>query len=238
LASYDDASFSFKYAHNPRNGGFGQGNNVGVDNTSGDILLFLNPDTILVEPIFEELIRSVDQGFNIGGFRLVDLNFNDNDSIGLLPEYTWLSVPRSILLFLVRKSHVISKLVYPWGASLFVTRQSFLESGQFDEQIFLCNEEPDLIQRISNVNLLILEKYIIHLDGHTTELKSTRYDAFLDSTFYYHSKHNLNFSFFLFQSKLKMYVKICLKTVFFRNKEYEEMIVDRLSAFKRSLYGK
>ena len=37
---------------NPKNGGYGQGNNAGARLSTGKYLLFLNPDTELIEPLF------------------------------------------------------------------------------------------------------------------------------------------------------------------------------------------
>ncbi|MFQ6990128.1 MAG: glycosyltransferase family 2 protein [Faecalibacterium prausnitzii] len=42
-----------KYVRNIENG-FGKGNNIGYKESIGDLLIFLNPDTILIEPIFFE----------------------------------------------------------------------------------------------------------------------------------------------------------------------------------------
>ena len=43
--------------HNEKNGGFGYGNNRGAEISEGQFLLFLNPDTILIEPIFKYCVE-------------------------------------------------------------------------------------------------------------------------------------------------------------------------------------
>ena len=43
------------------NRGFGAGNNQGADIATGDILAFLNPDIILIEPIFKKVWEKFQQ---------------------------------------------------------------------------------------------------------------------------------------------------------------------------------
>ena len=43
-----------KLIDNPKNGGYGQGNNMGVKNSLGDIILIMNPDVRMVEPLFKK----------------------------------------------------------------------------------------------------------------------------------------------------------------------------------------
>lgn len=213
LDHYSKNAFSFKYIHNPQNGGFGQGNNVGVKVSTGDTLFFLNPDTILVSPVFNKIESALLDGANVGGFRLVDPFMKDNDSIGLLPEWNWLSFPRVFLNFLVIKLGFFTKLVFPWGAALFVSRQDFISAGMFDENMFLCNEEPDIIHRLSPLKLKIIDEPIIHLEGHTTVLHDYRFKEYLKTTKIYFNKHNLNFSIFIRIFYVKNLAKVLVNKV-------------------------
>ncbi len=209
----------YKYIHNPKNGGFGQGNNIGAMASKGEVLLFLNPDTILISGVFRELYSAVEKGAVIGGFRLVDPVLKDNDTIGLLPEFNWLTVPRWMLNLLVIKFKVLTKCVFPWGAALFVKKDEFIRAGMFDENIFLCNEEPDLIHRFGGVKVEIINTPIIHLEGHTTVVHDYRFREYLKSTKYYFEKHGLNFAFFIRVFYLKVKVKMCINK--FNSNMYE-----------------
>jgi GT2 family glycosyltransferase len=231
VIAYKSMGYCFQYIHNPENGGFGQGNNIGVQESKGDVLLFLNPDTILVEGIFLDLLSQHKRGYNVGGFRLVDPKLKDNDSVGLLPEYNWLTLPRSLLNFLVINYSILTKKVYPWGAALFIDRDVFVQAGMFDENIFLCNEEPDLIHRIDAIKLKIINKKIIHLEGHTTELPAFRFKEYLNSTQIYFNKHNLNFNLFLrlfnYKNKMKLIINRFFPTYCTQSKEIA-LIVEKL----------
>jgi GT2 family glycosyltransferase len=231
VVSYGMMSYRFQYIHNPKNGGFGQGNNIGALASDGDVLLFLNPDTILVESIFLSLVTAVYNGFNVGGYSLVGPDKVPNATVGLLPELSYLSIPLRVLRYFAINTSFISTFIYPWGASMFITREVFFKAGSFDESIFLCNEEPDLMKRIKNPKLTILKNIIIHLDGHTTDVKSDRYDAFLDSTSLYFKKHGFKFTSFLCQSKIKANIKLCYKKLLARNCHNEIMILKRIKQY-------
>lgn len=192
----DVGGYNVKYVHNPANGGFGQGNNVGASHSNGEILLFLNPDTILVEPIFSDLIGQIEDGYVLGGFTLVSKEGDLNDSFGLLPEWTFLPISTKLVYQMSLASNKFRKVTFPWGASLFVKKSEFLAVGGFDENIFLCNEEPDLVKRIRPNKIGLLKNKIIHLEGHTVSVKPERFQQYLDSSRIYFDKNGLNFILF------------------------------------------
>ena len=151
-----------------RNIGFGGGNNVGVENSYGKYLLFLNPDTILVEPVFSFLIQKFDDDNNLGlaGVRLIDSDGNNNLS------YYWndyLSFLLSGLFKIYNKKNIfIQDKMYIMGADMFVRKSVFEEVGQFDENIFMYCEEKDLCSRIRRAGYSVCffkDKRIIHLEG-------------------------------------------------------------------------
>jgi N-acetylglucosaminyl-diphospho-decaprenol L-rhamnosyltransferase len=186
--------------HNPENGGFGQGNNIGVKASSGELLFILNADTILTEPIFLYMIEEFkNPALTAAGFKLVGRNGIVNDSFALFPEYNYIYffMPTKLLYFLVLKLGMLSKFIFPWGADFIVRKKGFINAGMFDEKIFLCNEEPDLIKRLKVNKVKIFNKSIIHLEGHTTEISNVRFNEWLISTHYYFDKYNLDFSKFL-----------------------------------------
>ena len=57
VKSLDNYTFKLNYYKNPRNGGFGYGNNIGVEKSNNEILFFLNPDTILTCCISKDTIE-------------------------------------------------------------------------------------------------------------------------------------------------------------------------------------
>jgi hypothetical protein len=83
----------------------------------------------------------------------------------------------------------------------------------FDENIFLCNEESDVVQRLNVKNIRIFDKKIIHLEGHTITLSITRYREFIKSTRYYMQKHDYSFLYkvlvvtLIVRNRVKFFIK-------------------------------
>ncbi|MCG7496853.1 glycosyltransferase [Vibrio sp. Of7-15] len=223
-----------KLIHNPKNGGFGQGNNIGVKASNGELLLILNADTILVEPVFSYILdKFEDETLTAAGFKLVGRDGKVNNSFALFPEYNYFYfiIPLKLLYFFVLKFSMLSKLIFPWGADFVVRKNDFIEAGMFDEKIFLCNEEPDLTKRLGG-KVRIFNKPIIHLEGHTTVVDDLRFNEWLLSTRYYFSKYNLDFDKFIkVEIKLNR-LKIKIKKLLGHNVEhlvsYVNMIEDRM----------
>lgn len=226
---------NLKLIHNPKNGGFGHGNNIGVNVSQGEILFILNADTILIEPVFSYIIKQFeDSALTAAGFKLIGKDGVINNSFALFPEYNYIYffVPMKLLHFLVFRLGLLSKLIFPWGADLLVRKKDFIKSGMFDEKIFLCNEEPDLIKRLSINKVKIFNKSIIHLEGHTTVLSDVRFKEWLISTRYYFEKYNYNFDKFLIReiklNKLKIKIRKLLGLQVKHLISYIEMIEEEL----------
>ena len=182
--------------------GFGPGNNRGYEISEGEILLFLNPDTIFIEPICQYAIKKFDEDTELAlfGISLVDKNLKKNDSFFLMDENRMLFV---ILFKLLRFANIyIDNKMYISGANIFVRRKCFEEAGGFDENIFMYYEEPDLIKRIkmnceSKKTRFFREKKMIHLEG-GTESKDVssivkKISRNLQTFKYYCEKWNMNF---------------------------------------------
>jgi len=215
-------SLDINIIHNPKNGGFGQGNNIGAKASHGELLFILNPDTILIEPIFSYMLEEFsNEILTVAGFRLISRNGQDNDSVGLLPEYNFIYLPRFILNFLVIKLNLLSKYIFPWGADLIVRKKDFMDAGMFDENMFLCNEEPDLMHRLNIQEVKIFDKKIIHLEGHTTEVHEVRFKEWLKTTSYYLAKYNNSYKQYIVFFIFRNYSKLIIKKLIFKNTNLE-----------------
>lgn len=69
-----------KYLRND-NVGFSKGNNRGVEISTSNLLLFLNPDTIFIEPFFSfALNKFKDSNLTMFGVKLLSINRKSNTS--------------------------------------------------------------------------------------------------------------------------------------------------------------
>ena len=161
------------------NKGFGYGNNRGYEISEGEYLLFLNPDTVLVEPIFSFMTERFEKDRNLAlfGIKLVKPDMRKNESFFMMDRY-------GISASIAHKFHRLfvyyrDNKMFIAGADLFVRRKSFEEAGRFDENIFMYKEEPDLIKRIklyseAKKTAYFKEKKLIHLEGGTEDLGSEK----------------------------------------------------------------
>jgi len=175
------------------NVGFGHANNIGASLAKNDYLLFLNPDTIFVEPILSFATEqfSKDKELRAFGMLLVDERGAYQETFGFFPE-TLKFIPERFYLPFVKLGYSPSK-IFPWGANIFVRRADFFEAGMFDEKLFMCYEEPDLMHRLPRGRIRIFPKKIIHKAGHTTGDIAERYKLALASEKYYFSKYGFDY---------------------------------------------
>ncbi len=175
------------------NKGFGEANNVGSRTATGKYLLFLNPDTILIEPLFSFAINMFEQNDKLGmfGVKLVDMDrkwnmsFYSIDGGGIL---------NSVFIKGCNFFNIyIDKKMYVSGANLFIKKDVFIKAGMFDENIFLYYEEPDLTRRLHAIGQstgYFKEKKLIHLEGKASLGTVVSLRRRLDSAIYYNEKYS------------------------------------------------
>ncbi len=150
------------------NKGFGAGNNRGVEVAKGKYLLFLNPDTVLLEPIAKYAVEMFKSNSMLGlfGVRLLDEKHNETKSYGMRVPFGFMS--KIQYKFFEIFDFFNENMMYIQGADMFVRKAVFDEVGGFDESFFMYGEEADLCQRIRNAGFRIQfdkSKKILHLQG-------------------------------------------------------------------------
>lgn len=153
------------------NRGFGAGNNRGAKEARGEYLLFINPDTVLVEPIFGFAVEKFEHDSQMGlfGVQLVDALGRRNRSFhfrkpwGLWRIAAW-RLCDQINLFLPHA-------MYTAGADMFIRASAFQEAGGFDERMFMYYEETYLCNQLNKHGMKIAyfpQKKIVHLEGRSS----------------------------------------------------------------------
>lgn len=186
---------------NQENLGFAKANNLGAKNSCGDLLFFLNPDTLLKEDIFK---------------RTVDV-FESNPKVGIVaPQLVlpngqlqpWSCGYEQKIRYLIknkfcqnfRRSPVpdypIARLpdcpTWVSGAALIVRKDVFGKVGGFDENFFMYFEDRDLCQRVRKIGYeikILLEIKIIHFGGKSLASNKSRKKLYYQSQSYYWRKH-------------------------------------------------
>lgn len=242
--NYIENHYSWVNVIKNENKGFGAGNNRGVEISSGKYLLFLNPDTILIEPIFSFAIEKFENDKNLAlfGYQLLSKNGKENPSFYIMDHFGIIATFHEKEC---RKRHKYNDgEMYIAGADLFVRRASFDEAGQFDENIFMYDEEPDLIKRIkqkaeSKETAFFPEKHIIHLEGGTSgrdsEAELRLRKRITEADKYYAEKWNMDIKKIL-EGK-RRYVNLKILLYFFTNRKAEQRKQIEISKYFSSEIG-
>lgn len=171
----------------PINLGFGGANNLGVANSHGQALLFLNPDTLLVSPAIEAMVQCLDSWPLTGaaGCRLL----NDDGSLQTSCVQAYPTISNQVLdNEWIRARFSRARLWGPAapeipghetplpveavsGACLMVPRVIFEQIGGFSNRFFMYGEDIDLCYRIHKAGWKILhvpQATIIHYGGRSS----------------------------------------------------------------------
>jgi N-acetylglucosaminyl-diphospho-decaprenol L-rhamnosyltransferase len=162
------------------NHGFAKGNNVGMEQASGEYLFYLNPDTILLNDAVTILMNYLQTHHEAGivGPRLF------MDAMGKHhPSMRTFTSPNDILFrhtfgyrhyqafrekYLVVKDRV-RQVEWLMGAALMGRLDVLRELGGFDEVFFVYSEEEDLCRRLFNRKGLqvhyVPDARVVHLGG-------------------------------------------------------------------------
>ena len=137
---------------NSSNGGYGQGNNVGIRQCSAPVVLIMNPDVRLVCPIFRKAINLFSKNKNmciLGMKQWLTLEEPSNNSFTCTYRMNgYLSTILSALC--TRLDFYIAKYMHFSGSCFFINKAMFEAVGLFDENVFLYGEEDDIHYRLMN----------------------------------------------------------------------------------------
>jgi len=203
------------------NRGFGAANNLGARIARGKYLLFLNPDTILIEPIFQFAIKKFEENNNLAwfGIKLLDKNFKKSFSFAFINEDSFF---QQLLSILFRKLDLfIDGKMFIAGADIFIRKKVFFDIGMFDENIFMYAEEADLAIRIRANNYktkYFKEKSLIHLGGEAGTNRDFAIREGLRSTEYLCKKYNIDFDKKLLRQIRSQKFKYFIYLIFKREK--------------------
>lgn len=167
-----------KLIENKENFGFSKGNNIGVAHAKGEYLCILNPDTVVAEQTFKELLQFADLQSNLGilGCRLIDGQGK------FLPE-SKRNIPKPIVavkkMLGFPKSYYVSNLEEKGighspvfvGAFMVLKRDIYHQVGGFDEDYFMYGEDVDLsfkVEKAGYSNIYKGSTTIIHYKGEST----------------------------------------------------------------------
>ena len=172
-----------------KNAGFAAANNAGAKIANGEYLLFLNPDTIVLNGALQAMVEYMDAHAEIGacGGNLY--------SRTMQPQFSYWTLFPGVKMewhglwsdYFLRQRHHGShehnytqqpkSVAYCMGADLMVRKSVWEQVGGMDEAFFLFYEETELCYRIHRAGYGIVnipQAKIIHLEGQTIDKLSIR----------------------------------------------------------------
>ena len=125
--------------------GFGAGCNLGAANASGDVLVFLNPDTVVAPGALAELARTLEDktiGIAMPRLRLLDRPelLNSGGNVLHVTGLAWAGgygEPADDI-------RDVRDVTYPTGAAMAMRADLFRELGGFTEELFMYQEDLEL----------------------------------------------------------------------------------------------
>lgn len=156
---------------NSENKGYGAGNNVGIRVASAPIIMIMNPDVRLLEPVFTSVLHAFED-LSVVMYGMKQKLPNGKNSASFF--WTLLDNPLIAYFYIVKlfrpRDIYIQSKMYISGACFFVRKNDFEQVQLFDENLFLYAEEDDI-----RIRLLSLGKKRIIYD------KTKTYMHFFDN---------------------------------------------------------
>ncbi|MBQ8046994.1 MAG: glycosyltransferase family 2 protein [Prevotella sp.] len=136
---------------NDRNGGYGQGNNVGIRLATAPVVMIMNPDVRLMEPVFKTALKAFDDDEKLIMYGMKQMLSADIKSPLSFDCISRMNGYLSTLLTTLcnRIDCYLPHYMYFSGSCFFIRKKNFEDIGLFDEDLFLYGEEDDIHERLS-----------------------------------------------------------------------------------------
>jgi GT2 family glycosyltransferase len=170
----------------PVNLGFSRANNLGFRASTGEYVAFLNPDTVLINPAFDVMLRQLGSLRDVGAVGCTLLN--EDRSVQTSAIQTFPTILNQLLdLDVLRNRYPAcplwdiaplfaggtapSRVEIISGACVMLRREVFAQIGQFSEEYFMYAEDLDLCWKAAQAgfaNYYIPQGQIIHYGGRSS----------------------------------------------------------------------
>ncbi len=197
-----------KFIFNKENLGFAKACNQGFKISSGNYVLFLNPDTLVPENCFQDCISFFETHPDAGA---IGVRMTDKDGRFLKESKRGFPSPAASFykLFGVASLFPLSKTVAKYylghlpenennpvdvlsGAFMMIKKEALQKTGGFDESFFMYGEDIDLSYRITQAgfnNYYLGKTTITHFKGASTTYTSEHIKTFYGAMNLFIKKH-------------------------------------------------
>ena len=205
---------SIRLIANPENAGFSKANNLGVRESRGEFLLFLNTDTVVPPGALDSLLAKLVSDPSLGaagpallhGPRSYQVSFGRSVNFGAqFWQKLVLNPYHKVRLKKGGKDRAVGWLS---AACLLCRRTAFEQAQGFDERFFIYFEDIDLCRRLRKAGWKLVHVpaiRVFHEGGATTSPRAaaSRFE-YRRSQLYYYRKHNSRVSDGLLRAYLRL----------------------------------
>ena len=136
--------------HNTHNGGYGQGNNVGIRRATAPVVMIMNPDVRMVEPVFKTAVEAFETDSQLCLYGLKQkLSETQLSMSSFACTRTMNGYAYTLLDGICNRFNLfLPSLMYLQGSCFFLSKEKFEAVGMFDEDNFMYGEEDDITFRL------------------------------------------------------------------------------------------
>ena len=138
-----------KVCSNKQNGGYGQGNNIGIKHATSPVIMIMNPDVRWEKGSFKTIVQAYQTSPTLAMCGFKQVTMQGDRALSFCYTNCSSAIEKSLGTFIAnRLEHYQAKKMCLAGAC-FCIRKAMMETiGGFDEQIFLYAEENDIHYRM------------------------------------------------------------------------------------------
>lgn len=138
-----------KIVINSQNGGYGQGNNIGIAMASAPLIAVMNPDVRLMMPLFQSIITMFNNQPQIGMVGCKQMHNFQREGLSFAASPSTSGWMKAIVAPLCKRIGIYNQHTMFLAGACFFVRKALMEAIHgFDEHIFLYAEEEDIRYRI------------------------------------------------------------------------------------------
>ena len=194
--------------------GFSKSNNLGASFAKSSFLVFLNPDTEILQKGSLEKLRDVlveNPGFGLIGPKLIYLNGNVQKSVRNLPAVSlafkeYILGKKGSYGFYIPEGEGLNEVESLVGACMIIRKETFKKAGRFSEKYFLYYEDLELCKSVRKLSLKVgfyPKVEIRHFEGISGKGQNTN-NLLIQSAKRYHDP----LEYFLIQTLIRIGRKI------------------------------
>jgi len=164
-----------KYIYNPKNSGFAKGNNIGVKQSQGKYIFFLNSDMEIIDDRLIEMLQYYQNNPSTGliGPKFLNLDLTPQGSV--FPPQTIFNAFKEFFLGInnsySKYTPKTNKPLSVWsisGGAMLISKELFIKAGEWNEKYFMYFEDLDLCRSIRKLHKKIIyypQFKVIHAHG-------------------------------------------------------------------------